>query len=123
MNSKSQEYSKPSTNGTILNGADATYTVRVSNLSVALLLDEKILDSGLIDIHLSNLLVAAESSEKSEEIKFGCDRVTARGCRLNGSTFEGSPLRIMHLPFKVRSSFQAALFLGHDSKLFFLNCS
>ena len=95
------EASRP-TNGTIFNGAALGYTVRMKNISVALLLHEKILESGLIDINITDLDLTADSdtSAAGEQIKFILDRLTARGCSLDGSTQQGSYLRVIHLPFK-----------------------
>ena len=90
----------PKSNGTLFNGADVEYKVSVHNLSVALLLDEKILDAGIIDFNIADIVLAVEGSKDNEEIKLRSSRITARGCRLSGSTFYGEPLKLHHLPFK-----------------------
>ncbi|GMH79110.1 hypothetical protein TrST_g1205 [Triparma strigata] len=89
------------TNGTILKGASCSYSVSIHNLSVALLLDEKVLDAGIIDMNLSKLDVLFRSNAAKEDARVETGRITARGCRLHGSTFQThTTLKLTHLPFK-----------------------
>ncbi|GMI02432.1 hypothetical protein TrLO_g24, partial [Triparma laevis f. longispina] len=89
------------TNGTLLKGASCSYSISIHNLSIALLLDEKVLDAGIIDMNLSNLNIRFKSNPTKEEARVETGRITARGCRLSGSTFRTNvPLKLTHLPFK-----------------------
>ena len=56
-------------NGTLFNGSDVAYRVTVHNMSVALLLDEKVLDAGIIDFNLADIFLHVDSSNIGEEIK------------------------------------------------------
>jgi hypothetical protein len=91
------------TNGTIFGGQNVFYKITARNFSVALLLDEKALDSGLIDINISKLMLLVDSFEETEEIKLRTGAITARGCRLGGSTANFprlSAISVIYLPFK-----------------------
>ena len=90
-------------NGTYFNGENLSYRVTIRNVSVALLLDEKMLDSGLLDANISELVLIADSFEENEEIKIRTGSILARGCRIGGSTAmypKRNAIRTIHLPFK-----------------------